>query len=141
QADRITAGGVAALGGGTVQVLAAAGRYNPRTTYTILSATGGVSGQFAGVTSNLAFLSPGLRYLTNEVDLTLARNDVPFSASATSRNGIAAANAVQAAGAGRLFDAAVGFTTGEAESGFRERGCDIQASTVSTAYETAFFVH
>ncbi|MCJ2066813.1 autotransporter outer membrane beta-barrel domain-containing protein, partial [Methylobacterium sp. J-088] len=47
QADRITAGGVAALGGGTVQVLAAAGRYNPRTTYTILSATGGVSGQFA----------------------------------------------------------------------------------------------
>ncbi|MCJ2066098.1 autotransporter domain-containing protein, partial [Methylobacterium sp. J-088] len=56
------------------------------------------------------------------------------------RNGIAAANAVQAVGAGRLFDAAVGFTTGEAESGFRALAGDIHASTVSTAYETAFFV-
>ncbi|WP_342107440.1 autotransporter domain-containing protein [Methylobacterium sp. SI9] len=140
QADRITAGGNAALGGGTVQVLAASGAYNPRTTYTILSAAGGVSGQFAGVTSNLAFLSPGLRYRPNEVDLTLTRNDVPFSASATSRNGIAAANAVQAAGAGRLTDAAVAFTTTEADAGFRALSGDIHASTVSAAYETAFFV-
>ena len=140
QADRITAGGQAALSGGSVQVLAASGPYNPRTTYTILSAAGGVSGQFAGVTSNLAFLSPGLRYLPNEVDLTLTRNDVPFSASATSRNGVAAASAVQALGAGRLTDAAVGFTTAEADSGFRALAGDIHASTVSTAYETAFFV-
>ncbi|KNY24569.1 autotransporter domain-containing protein [Methylobacterium sp. ARG-1] len=140
QADRITAGGQAALSGGTVQVLAASGAYNPRTTYTILSAAGGVSGQFAGVTSNLAFLSPGLRYLPNEVDLTLTRNDVPFSASATSRNGIAAANAVQAIGAGRLTDAAVAFTTSEADAGFRALAGDIHAGTVSAAYETAFFV-
>ncbi|MCJ2068441.1 phosphatase PAP2 family protein, partial [Methylobacterium sp. J-030] len=74
QADRITAAGQAVLAGGTVQVLAASGAYNPRTTYTILSAAGGVSGQFASVTSNLAFLSPGLRYLPNDVDLTLTRN-------------------------------------------------------------------
>jgi subtilase-type serine protease len=140
QADRINAGGTAALSGGTVQVLAAAGAYNPRTTYTILSAAGGVSGQFAGVTSNLAFLSPGLRYLPNEVDLTLTRNDVPFSASATSRNGWAAANAVQALGAGRLTDAAVAFTTTEADAGFRALAGDIHAGTVSAAYETAFFV-
>ncbi|MDH3032633.1 autotransporter-associated beta strand repeat-containing protein, partial [Methylobacterium fujisawaense] len=62
QADRIAATGSATLSGGTVQVQAASGAYNPRTTYTILSAAGGVSGQFAGVTANLAFLSPGLRY-------------------------------------------------------------------------------
>ncbi len=43
--------------GGTVQVLAASGAYNPRTTYAILTAAGGVSGQFAGITSNMAFLS------------------------------------------------------------------------------------
>ncbi|MFB0490840.1 outer membrane autotransporter protein [Methylobacterium sp. OAE515] len=140
QADHITAGGTAALGGGIVQVLAASGAYNPRTTYTILSATGGVSGQFAGVTSNLAFLSPGLRYLTNAVDLTLTRNDVPFAASATSRNGAAAANAIQAAGAGRLTDAAVGFTAAEAGGAFRALAGDIHAGTVSAAYETAFFV-
>jgi subtilase-type serine protease len=140
QADRVTAGGQAALSGGTVQVLAAAGAYGPRTTYTILSAAGGVSGQFAGVRSNLAVLSPGLRYRPNEVDLTLTRNDVPFSASATSRNGVAAADAVQAAGAGRLYDAAVAFTAAEAGSAFRALAGDIHAGTVSAAYETAFFV-
>ncbi|MCJ2068490.1 autotransporter domain-containing protein, partial [Methylobacterium sp. J-030] len=112
----------------------------PRTTYTILSAAGGVSGQFASVTSNLAFLSPGLRYLPNDVDLTLTRNDVPFAASATGRNGAAAANAIQAAGSGRLYDAAAGFTATEAGSAFRALAGDIHAGTVSAAYETAFFV-
>jgi outer membrane autotransporter protein len=140
QADRIAASGGAVLAGGTVQVLAASGAYNPRTTYTILTAAGGISGQFAGVTANLAFLSPGLRYRTDAVDLTLTRNDVPFSASATGRNGAAAANAVQAAGAGRLYDAAIAFTTAEAGSGFRALSGDIHAGTASTAYETAFFV-
>jgi subtilase-type serine protease len=140
QADRIAAGGTAALSGGTVQVQAAPGAYNPRTTYAILSAAGGVSGQFAGVSANLAFLSPGLRYLPTEVDLTLTRNDVPFASAATGRNGAAAANAIQAAGSGRLYDAAVAFTAGEAANGFRALAGDIHASTVSTAYETAFFV-
>ncbi|WP_457106569.1 autotransporter domain-containing protein [Methylobacterium sp. P5_C11] len=140
QSDRIAAGGAAFLSGGTVQVLAASGAYSPRTTYTILSAAGGVSGQFAGVTANLAFLSPGLRYRPGAVDLTLTRNDVAFSSSATSRNGAAAANAVQASGSGRLYDAAVAFTSGEAAGGFRALAGDIHAGTVSTAYETAFFV-
>ncbi|MCB4805316.1 outer membrane autotransporter protein [Methylobacterium brachiatum] len=140
QADRIAAGGAATLAGGTVQVQAASGAYNPRTTYAILTAAGGVSGRFDGVSANLAFLSPGLRYRPNEVDLTLTRNDVPLAAGATGRNGIAAANAIQAAGAGRAYDAALAFTTDEAADGFRALSGDIHASTVSAAYETAFFV-
>jgi subtilase-type serine protease len=140
QADRIAAGGAATLAGGTVQVQAASGAYSPRTSYAILTAAGGVSGRFDGVTANLAFLSPGLRYLANAVDLTLTRNDVPLAASATGRNGIAAANAIQAAGAGRTYDAALAFTTGEAAEGFRALSGDIHAGTVSAAYETAFFV-
>ncbi|POR42987.1 autotransporter domain-containing protein [Methylobacterium sp. V23] len=140
QSDRITAGGQATLSGGTVQVLAASGAYNPRTTYTILSAAAGVSGRFAGVTANLAFLNPSLRYGQSDVALTLTRNDVPFAASATARNGIATANAIQAAGTGRIYDAAVAFTASDAANGFRILAGDIHASTVSTAYETAFFV-
>src|SRR5207253_868706 len=104
------------------------------------TAAGGVSGQFAGITSNMAFLSPGLRYLTNEVDLTLTRNDVSFASVTTTRNGAAAANALQAAGSGRLYDAAVAFTAAEAGNGFRALAGDIHASTVSAAYEMAFFV-
>ncbi|KNY20528.1 autotransporter domain-containing protein [Methylobacterium sp. ARG-1] len=140
QADKIAAGGTATLAGGTVQVQAASGAYNPRTTYAILTAAGGVSGRFDGVTANLAFLSPGLRYRPNAVDLTLTRNDVPLAAGATGRNGIAAADAIQAAGAGRAYDAALAFTTEEAADGFRALSGDIHASTVSAAYETAFFV-
>jgi outer membrane autotransporter protein len=72
QGDRINATGTAAIQGGTVQVLAAAGSYANSTTYTIVRATGGVSGTYAGVTSNFAFLTPTLSYDANDVFLTLA---------------------------------------------------------------------
>jgi outer membrane autotransporter protein len=73
QADRINVGGTAAIGGGaTVQVLAAPGNYGLSTTYTIVRATGGVSGTYAGVSSNFAFLTPTLSYDANDVFLTLA---------------------------------------------------------------------
>ncbi len=72
QNDRINVGGAAAIQGGTVQVLAAAGSYANSTTYTILRATGGVSGVYSGVTSNFAFLTPTLSYDANDVFLTLA---------------------------------------------------------------------
>ena len=47
----MTATGTATLAGGTVQASPAAGTYDPRTRYAILTAAGGVTGQFAGVTS------------------------------------------------------------------------------------------
>jgi outer membrane autotransporter protein len=72
QADRINVGGAAAIQGGTVQVLAAAGNYANSTTYTILRANGGVAGTYSGVTSNFAFLTPTLSYDANDVFLTLA---------------------------------------------------------------------
>ena len=72
QGDRINATGTAAIQGGTVQVLAATGSYANSTTYTIVRATGGVSGTYSGVTSNFAFLAPTLSYDANDVFLTLA---------------------------------------------------------------------
>jgi autotransporter-associated beta strand protein len=71
QSDRINVTGPAALAGGTVRVQAAPGRYPRSTSYTILSATGGVTGTYAGVTSNFAFLAPSLGYSSNAVALTL----------------------------------------------------------------------
>ena len=53
-----------------MQVLAAAGHLRRNTTYTILTATGGVSGAYSGVTSNFAFLTPSLSYDANNVYLT-----------------------------------------------------------------------
>jgi autotransporter-associated beta strand protein len=84
QNDRINvtgAPGTAVIQGGTVQVLAAGGTYGKSTTYTILNASGGVSGAYAGVTSNLAFLTPTLSYDANDVFLTLALSQNAFTPS------------------------------------------------------------
>ncbi len=75
QGDRINVTGTpgtATINGGTVQVIAAPGTYGASTTYTILNATGGRTGTYAGVTSNFAFLTPSLSYDANNVFLTLA---------------------------------------------------------------------
>ena len=141
QSDRLAATGTATLAGGTVQVLAQAGTYDPRTQYQILTATGGVAGQFAGVTSNFAFLTPTLRYQATEVDLTLTRNDIAFSAIAQNRNQAVVGNAIQAAGPGAaVYARTVGLTTPEARGAFQALAGDIHASVVSAEYETAFFV-
>ncbi len=72
QGDRVNTSGTATLSGGAVQVLAQSGSYAPRTTYTIVNATGGLSGTFSSVTSNYAFLSPSLSYDANNAYLTLS---------------------------------------------------------------------
>ncbi|HEY4165224.1 MAG TPA: autotransporter domain-containing protein [Reyranella sp.] len=80
--DRINvtgAPGTAIINGGTVQVLAAGGTYGHTTTYTILNATGGVTGTFAGVSSNFAFLTPSLSYDADDAFLTLTLNGFTFN--------------------------------------------------------------
>jgi outer membrane autotransporter protein len=73
--DRTNATGTATLAGGTVGVLASPGAYARQTRYTILNAAGGVSGSFAGATSNLVYLTPRLEYDANNAYLVLALND------------------------------------------------------------------
>jgi outer membrane autotransporter protein len=95
-ADRVVASGLTSLAG-TVQVLAENGNYAADTRYTILSATGGspLTGEFADVTANLAFLDPSLSYSGNEVFLTLVRNDTRFESLALTRNQRAFARAAE----------------------------------------------
>ncbi len=63
-------GGAANLGG-TVEAILQPGSFLPRRSFTILTATGGMTGAFAGVTSNFPFLQPSLAYDTNDVTLTV----------------------------------------------------------------------
>jgi outer membrane autotransporter protein len=132
QSDKISATGAATIAGGTVQVLAQGGTYARQTRYTILTASAGVSGKFADVTSNLAFLMPLLSYDPRNVVLTLVRNDVTFAAVARTPNQRAVADAldrspplqplVQAvanlssAGALQAFDALSGEVHGSAQT-------------------------
>lgn len=97
QSDRINvsgAAGTAALNGGTVQVLAQPGLYRRFTSYTILNATGGVTGTFAGTSSNFAFLVPSLSYDGNNVFLTLSMTSSAFAAGAGTSNQFATGSAL-----------------------------------------------
>ena len=75
--DRIHVTGVAYLDGSVAHV-GPNGNYAPRTTYSILTADGGISGRFTGASSTYAFLTPTLSYDTHNAFMTLARNDVPI---------------------------------------------------------------
>lgn len=147
QADRIDASGTATLQGGNVQVLAAQGIYLPRTTYTILSAAGGVSGRFATVTSNLAFLTPTLGYGSTDVTLTLARSvdqtpqPIAFNSVAVTPNQFRAANAIEALGEGnRVFDTVLGQSAAGARQAFDALSGEVHASVATTAMADARIV-
>jgi outer membrane autotransporter protein len=94
QGDRINVGGRATINGATVQLVTAPGPYANSTTYTILNAAGGVSGAYAGVTDNLAFLTPTLSYDANNVYLTLALQGNAFSQAGATANQRAAGTAL-----------------------------------------------
>ncbi|HEY8064538.1 MAG TPA: autotransporter domain-containing protein [Methylosinus sp.] len=117
-ADKIIVGGTATLGG-SVQVTAASGNYAPATTYSIVQATGGVSGSFASVSADLAFLTPSLSYNANNAFLTLSRNGVFFQSVAANRNQRAVAAALDTTPtASPLFLAVVGKSAAGARAAF-----------------------
>ncbi|WP_414474478.1 autotransporter domain-containing protein [Microvirga sp. M2] len=136
--DRIDAAGKANLTGGTVQVLAASGAYAPLTNYTILTAQGGVSGTFAGVTSNFAFLKPSLLYTADTIQLALSRNAVSFAEVAETRNQSAAAAGAEALGAGHMvYNALVQLDAANARSAFDALSGEVHASAATSAYGDA----
>lgn len=151
QSDRIAASGMATLSGGTVQVLAESGSYKPSTSYTILTASGGVGGRFANASSNFAFLEPTLKYQNKAVTLTLTRKTDPtdpidptdpgsppplaFHSVAVSSNQYRTADAIEALGTGnRLFDAVVGQGENGARQAFDALSGEAHASAVTTAF-------
>jgi uncharacterized protein with beta-barrel porin domain len=115
--DRISLTGAAILGG-QVAVTTLGGTYDAGTTYTILTATS-ISGRFAAVTVDLAFLAPRLSQDATTVTLAFTRNDVPFASLGDTLTQIEIGTIVQALGAGNaLHDAALWLTAGEAAGAF-----------------------
>jgi len=132
QSDRIEAGGAATINGGTVEVLAGSGNYAARTDYIILSAADPLIGTFDGVTSNLAFLTPSLRYDANHVTLSMARNDTTFPAVGRTPNQRAAGAGVESLGAGNtVYDAVTNLSADQARTAFDQLSGEIHASAGS----------
>jgi outer membrane autotransporter protein len=141
QADKIAATGTATLQGGTVHVLAGSGNYAPSTTYTILTANGGRSGQFAGVDSNFAFLTPTLSYNATDVILTLTRNAASFAGIGTTPNQQAAGAGVESLEWGDpIWDAAVQLDADTARAAFDALSGEIHASAKTALLEDSRFV-
>jgi autotransporter-associated beta strand protein len=78
-ADQIVVGGTANIDNASLNIIAGSGDYQMHTTYDILTAGGGVDGEFGSETVNLPFLTPSMTYDANNAYLTLTRNQVPFS--------------------------------------------------------------
>jgi len=98
--DLLAVGGIAMLGGATVDVLKAAGSYTPGMRYTILTAGGGVSGTFGTLTQTMPFLDLALAYDTSDVYLDIARNAVTFPSIGNTPNERTVGRAVDTLGAG-----------------------------------------
>ena len=140
QADLLTVNGKASIAGSTV-VLGATGNWAPRTDYTILTATQGVSGQFASASSNLAFLTPMLAYGANSVTLSLERNDVTFTSVAQTPNERATAGAVEALGwNSALYNAVVMADAATARHAYDQLSGEIYASTRTALMDDSRYV-
>lgn len=138
--DRISAEGTATINGGTVRMQAGAGNYAPQTQYTILTAANGVTGTFAGVTSNFAFLTPSLTYNANNVILTVERNGVGFQSAGITRNQIATAKAVDSLGSGAVYNAVLGLSVEQARYAYDQLSGEIHGSARTVMIEDSQFL-
>src|SRR3546814_920549 len=130
--DRIVVSGHAALAG-TVRVAAVPGPYASPLSYTILSA-GSISGQFSGVTTDLAFFAPHLSYDASTVNLTMQRNDVSFAETGATGNQVGVGNSVEMLGAGNpLYDAVLWLTPEQARQAFDQLSGEAHSSAEGMA--------
>lgn len=126
-ASNLVIGGSAQLAGG-LSIIGENGGWAPQTNYTILTSAGGISGTFASIDSNLAFLTPSLNYGATTIDLRLERNDASFASVGETRNQKAVAFAADGLGSGAVYNALVSLTAAEARAGFDALSGEIHAS-------------
>ncbi len=140
QSDKIVVTGPATLTGGTVQVLATPGNYAANTVYNILHASS-VTGTFAGVTTNLAFLAPSLSYDADDVFLTLVRNASAFSTVAQTFNQRAVAGALDASAFGStLVQAILPLTAPQSLVAFDQLSGEVHASTAGVLVDESRYM-
>jgi len=139
-ADRIVASGRATLNNSTLS-LVEGGNWLAASRYSILSAAGGVTGAFANVQTNYAFLTPTLNYTATDVGLTLDRNAQTFASLATTRNARAVAQGLDSAGAGNaLWRQVVQDDASTAQATFKALSNELHASTQSALIEDSRLV-
>ena len=114
-------GGAASVAG-TLEVQLQPGSYRPSRSYNVLTATGGVTGSFAGATTNMPFLRPSLSYDGNDVFLTIAPGGFAHGAQTAGQASVGAVldhSAATASGDfGAVIDAFGNLTAAQAPAAF-----------------------
>ncbi len=134
-ADFVHVTGAATIGSGAVVEVAPVNgtddgtTYAPSTVYRVLTADGGISGVFGGVTAGFAFLTPELSYDATSVFLTLTQM-AAFEDVASTSNQQGVAGATEALGAGNpLYDEIIGMSEEEAQAAFDALSGEAHASS------------
>lgn len=140
--DLIAATGTASADRANLAIIAASGTYVPGTTYTFMTAQGGVSGQFSNISTNFNFLTPTVSLAGTAATLTLNRNSTPFNNSANTPNQAAAANAAELLPANHpLYTNIVGTLLGQSASpAFEAMSGEIFASTPTVLQSQSILV-
>lgn len=140
--DLLAVGGIATLGGATLDVLKAAGSYTVGTRYTILTADGGITGTFGTLTQDMPFIDLALSYDPNDIYLDIIRNEVTFPSVGNTPNEIATGGAVESLGVGNpLYDAVVSQTSVEAaRAAFNALSGEIGASAKGVLVNDSQFI-
>ncbi|GGB86351.1 hypothetical protein GCM10011352_10320 [Marinobacterium zhoushanense] len=141
--DLIDASGTATLNGGRVHVLAENGTddgttYTPGT-YTILTATGGITGTFDTLSDDFAFLDFSLSYDANNVLLTSALAAGGFCSSDMSTNQCATGDGVFSLGTGGLYTAVLNLSETAAADALDQLSGEIHASAKTSFIEDSRF--
>jgi fibronectin-binding autotransporter adhesin len=128
--DLIAVGGVATINGGVVRHIGMVGDYRPSSTYTILTAAGGIVGPgFDDIETDFAFLDATLDHQANAVLMTLARNAVAFPAVGATGNRRASAAGIESTQSGApLYDAVVGLNADNARLAFDQLSGELHGS-------------
>lgn len=140
--DLINVTGPATLQAQTgVNVLAAPGSYSVGKRYTILTASGGVTGTYSTLTDNAPFVDFGLFYDPNNVYLDVTRASVGFSSIAQTPNQRAAATGAEGLGSGNpVFDALLMLDTPNALRAFDQLSGEIHATIRSVLTDDSRFI-
>jgi outer membrane autotransporter protein len=126
----VLADGTAQIGGAHLAIRAGAGDHSLQREYRVLSASS-VSGEFASVSSNFAFLTPTLRYSADAVDLELTRNDVSLASVATSSSAANVAGQIDQNSSPELYNALITSNSSTASQALEQLAGAANASMAS----------
>jgi outer membrane autotransporter protein len=133
--------GTTQINGGTVNVLAGMGNYAPEMEYLIIDAAGGRSGEFDGVNTNLAFLTPTIDYGDDFVMLVLTRNDISFTDVGGTFNQRSTGGGIETIGIGNiLWDTTVQLEAPTARGFFDQLSGELHPSSQTALIEESRFI-